>query len=65
MGWYQKGKNQEGKTNLEQEIVSGSGISWTGKRSFPGQALSWTDDSRTRRFPDIQRRCSIRIDTSY
>jgi len=29
---YQKGKNQEGKTNLdllEQEIVSGSGICWT------------------------------------
>jgi len=28
---YQKGKNQEGKTNLdllEQEIVSGSGICW-------------------------------------
>jgi len=28
---YQKGKNQEGKTNLdllEQEIVNGSGISW-------------------------------------
>jgi len=52
------------------------------KRSFPGQALSQTDDSRTRRFterhfpdrmyfppkrrfPDIQRRCSIQIDTSY
>jgi len=32
VSWYQKGKtNQEGKTNLdllEQEIVSGSGISW-------------------------------------
>jgi len=29
---YQKGKNQEGKTNLdflEQETVSGSGICWT------------------------------------
>jgi len=29
--WYQKGKNQEGKTDLdllEQEMVSGSGISW-------------------------------------
>ena len=31
MSQYQKGKNQEGKTNLdllEQEIVSGSGICW-------------------------------------
>jgi len=30
---YQKGKNQEGKTDLdllEQEIVSGSGICWAG-----------------------------------
>jgi len=37
--WYQKGKtNQEGKTNLElvqQEIVSGSGISWAICKSRP------------------------------
>jgi len=35
---YQKGKNQEGKTNLdllEQEIVSGSGISWAICKSVP------------------------------
>jgi len=35
---YQKGKNQEGKTNLdllEQEIVSGSGICWTICKSAP------------------------------
>jgi len=34
--WYQKGKNQEGKTNLdllEQEIVSGSGICWAIRKS--------------------------------
>jgi len=33
---YQKGKNQEGKTNLdllEQEIVSGSGICWAISKS--------------------------------
>jgi len=31
MSWYQKGKTRKGKTNLdllEQEIVSGSGISY-------------------------------------
>ena len=35
---YQKGKNQEGKTNLdllEQEIVSGSGICWAIWKSAP------------------------------
>jgi len=35
---YQKGKNQEGKTNLdllEQEIVSGSGICWSLCKSAP------------------------------
>ena len=35
---YQKGKNQEGKTNLnllEQEIVSGSGICWAICKSAP------------------------------
>jgi len=35
---YQKGKNQKGKTNLdllEQEIVSGSGISWAICKSAP------------------------------
>ena len=35
---YQKGKNQEGKTNLdilEQEIVSDSGICWAICKSAP------------------------------
>ena len=35
---YQKGKNREGKTNLdllEQEIVSGSGICWAICKSAP------------------------------
>jgi len=35
---YQKGKNHEGKTNLdllEQEIVSGSGICWDICKSVP------------------------------
>jgi len=35
---YQKGENQEGKTNLdllEQEIVSGSSICWTICKSAP------------------------------
>ena len=35
---YQRGKNQEGKTNLdllEQEIVSGSGICWAICKSAP------------------------------
>ena len=35
---YQKGKNQEGKTNLdllEQEIVSSSGICWAICKSAP------------------------------
>jgi len=35
---YQKGKNQEGKTNLdlpEQEIVSGSGICWATCKPAP------------------------------
>ena len=35
---YQKGKSQEGKTNmdlLEQEIVSGSGIRWAKCKSAP------------------------------
>jgi len=35
---YQKGKNKEGKTNLdllEQEIVSGCGICWDRSKSAP------------------------------
>ena len=38
MSQYQKGKNQENKTNLdllEQEIVSGSGIYWAMCKSAP------------------------------
>ena len=38
MSRYQKGKNRKGKTNLdllEQEIVSGSGISWAICKSAP------------------------------
>jgi len=40
VSWHQKGKthNHEGKTNLnllEQEIVSGSGLSWTICKSAP------------------------------
>ena len=38
MSWYQKGKTRKVKTNLdllEQEIVSGSGISWAICKSAP------------------------------
>ena len=38
MSQYQKGKNQEGKTNLdllEQGTVSGSGICWATCKSAP------------------------------
>ena len=38
VSWYQKDKKQEDKTNLdllEQEIVSGSGISWVICKSAP------------------------------
>jgi len=46
---YQKGKtNQEGKTNLdllEQEIVSGSGISWAMCKSTPRPRQITTPES--------------------